>query len=313
MRRTPLITALAGLAAALAAAPASATFPGANGPIAYRPIDPATGLGRPLLGALPDGTHVRKLSQRPGFFSDWRADGRRLALDYFQPHGDEQIATANADGGDPRAITSGPGIHEVPSWSPDGTRIAFDFSPTSDPNTPDFHTTLWTMRADGSNKRPLPTFPAGFDVEPKYSPDGRWITFDRLQPTATGDQQQAVFIVAANGGIAWQLTPWELNAEHPTWSPDSRSILFNTPQGTIATMRPDGRDRHTILAATASLGGHKPWYSPDATKILFVCATESGTTQSEDICVMNADGTRTVDLTNTPATFENWPSWAPAQ
>jgi Tol biopolymer transport system component len=312
MRRTLLITVLTGLVAAAAAAPASATFPGLNGPIAYRPFDPATGLGQPLLRARADGTHVHQVSDRPGFFSDWRADGRRLAFDYFEPDGDEQIATANPNGGDVRAITSGAGIHEVPSWSPDGTRIAFDFSPTSDPNTPDFRTALWTMRADGSGQRPLPVFPSGFDVEPKYSPNGRWIAFDRLLITPTGDQQQAVFIVSANGGIAWQLTPWQLNAEHPTWSPDSNTILFNTPEGTIAAIRPDGSNRHTILAATPALGGHKPWSSPDARKILFMCATPSSGDHNEDICVMNANGTHITHLTHTPATLENWPSWAPA-
>src|SRR4051812_9523496 len=185
MRRTLIITALAGLVAAVAAAPAGATFPGLNGPIAYRPFDRATGLGQPLLRARPDGTHVLRLSDRPGFFTDWRADGRRLAFDFFEPNGDEQIATANADGGDERIITRGPGIHEVPSWSPDGPRIVFDFSPTSDPNTPDFHTSLWTMRADGGGQRPLPVFPSGFDVEPKYSANGRWIAFDRLLITPT--------------------------------------------------------------------------------------------------------------------------------
>lgn len=28
-----------------------------------------------------------------------------------------------------------------------------------------------------------------------------------------------------------------------------------------------------------------------------------------DICVMNADGSSIVDLTNTPQVLEDWPSW----
>jgi len=108
-----------------AATTAQASFHGRNGPITFRRVDPATGLGVPLLRVRPDGTHVKVLSHRPGFFSDWRADGRRIAFDFFQPDGDEQIATANRNGGDLRVLTSGPGIHEVPSWSPDGRRIAF--------------------------------------------------------------------------------------------------------------------------------------------------------------------------------------------
>lgn len=312
MPRKLLITALALIVTGSAAATAGATFPGHNGPIAFRQFDFAIGLGVPLFRALPDGTQVTVLTDRPGFFSDWRADGRRIAFDFFDSDGNEQIATMTADGDDLRTITSGPGFHEVPSWSPDGSRIVFDFSPDPDPNAPGFQTRLWTMRADGSQARPLPMWPAGFDVEPRYAPNGRWIVFDRLTFTSDGEQRQAVFIVGAQGGRARQLTPWELNAEHPTWSPDSRWITFASPEGTIEAMRPDGRRRHTILAATDSLGGHKPWFSPDGSRMLFMCAiTDPHGNYNEDICVMNADGSNLVNLTNTPGTFENWPSWGP--
>ena len=317
MRPKILIASLTLLVAATAAAPASATFPGRNGPIVYRQFDPATERF-PLLRARPDGTHVTELTDRPGFFSDWRADGRRIAFDFFDPEGGEQIATMNADGSDLREITSGPGIHEVPSWSPDGRRILFDFS-EADPNMPGFETRLWTMRADGSHARPLPMPQPGFDVEPKYSPNGRWIAFGRLLIASDGSQQQSVFIVSAEGGRVRQLTPWALNAEHPTWSPDSRWITFDSlpaivsPAGTIEAIRPDGSGRHTILAATDSLGAHKPWFSPDGSRILFMCAnTDPDGHYNEDICVINADGTNLVNLTNTPDAFENWPSWGPA-
>jgi TolB protein len=318
MRRTILITALALVITGAAAATAGATFPGRNGPIAYRQFDPATGRF-PLLRALPDGTQVTELTALPGLFSDWRADGRRIAFDFFDDDGNEQIATMTADGADLRTITSGAGIHEVPSWSPDGRRILFDYSPDANPDTPGFHTRLWTMRADGSHTRALPISPAGFDVEPRYSPDGRWIAFGRLLISGDGEQQQAVFIVGANGGPVRQLTPWALNAEHPTWSPDSRWITFDSlpevvsPAGTIEAIRPDGSGRHTLFAATDSLGAHKPQFSPDGSRILFMCAISGPSGHyNEDICVIDADGTNLVDLTNTPDAFENWPSWSPA-
>jgi len=47
------------------------------------------------------------------------------------------------DGSDLRITTSGPGIHEAPSWSPGGRRIVFDYSPEADPRKPDFETRLW--------------------------------------------------------------------------------------------------------------------------------------------------------------------------
>jgi hypothetical protein len=93
------------------------TFPGTNGPILFRNVDFETGWGVPLLRALPDGTQVTRISRRPAGFSDWRADGGRIAIEFVQRDGDVQIATARPDGRDLRVITSGPGIHEIPSWS----------------------------------------------------------------------------------------------------------------------------------------------------------------------------------------------------
>lgn len=312
MHRTLLIIALAATLTGSVATTAEATFPGRNGPIAFRagllPVSPGTPW--PLFVAQPDGTQQRPLSDQPGLFTDWRADGRRIAYDFFEPGGDEQIATSRPDGGDRRVITAGPGIHETPSWSPDGRRIVFDFSPQSDPSAPGFETRLWTMRADGSQTAPLPMRGPGFDVEPKYSPDGRWITFGRIRLTDDGGFDQAVFIVGARGGRPFRLTPWRAEAEHPTWSPDSRWIAYDLPIGTIEAVRPHGRARRTILAHTEHLGVHKPWFSPDGSSVLFMCAF-NGAGGDDDLCVMNTDGTGFRNITNTPLRGENGPSWGP--
>jgi Tol biopolymer transport system component len=313
MRLPLLITALALAVTAVAAAPASATFPGHNGPIAYRTWTFENPFG-PMFTARADGSGALVLTEQPGFFSDWRADGRRVAYDFFDANGNEQIATSRPDGGDLRVITSGPGIHEVPSWSPDGGSVVFDFSPEPDPETPGFHTRLWTMRADGSHARALRLSNPGFDVEPRFSPDGRWIAFDRVRVT---DGHQAAFIVSAHGGRALRITPWKLDAEHPTWSPDSRWIVYdNAPDGHVQRVRPNGHSRTTIVPARPGRGAHKPWYSPDGKQILFMCENQGTLTEppegyNEDLCVMDADGSHIVDITNTPDVMENWPSWGP--
>jgi Tol biopolymer transport system component len=295
---------------------ASATFPGSNGPILFRDDHPSSGIGNPLFRARPDGSHVSVLSKRPGLFSDWRPDGRRIAFDFFQRNGSEQIATMRRNGSDVKVITSGKGIHEVPSYSPSGRRLVFDAS-HQDPSSPNFQTHLWVMRADGSHAHRLAMASSGFDVEPRYAPNGRWIAFDRLKPIPNG-QLQAAFLVSTTGKHrVHRLTPWSFSAEHPTWSPDSRWILYNSPEGTIQKIRPSGTGRQTIVAASDGFGGHKPWYSPDGTKILFMCDNR-GTLPgppadfNQDICVMNADGSHIVHVIDTPNVLENWPSWGPA-
>jgi Tol biopolymer transport system component len=158
----------------------------------------------------------------------------------------------------------------------------------------------------------------GFDVEPRYSPTDDLIAFGRLRIGDDGSFSQAIFVVDIETGRVRQLTPWGLNSEHPTWSPDGRWVLYNNaPNGTVQMVRPNGKDRTTIAPATREFGGHKPWFSPDGTQILLMCENQGTRKQpppdyNEDICVMNADGSNLVHIISTPDTHENNPSWGPA-
>lgn len=56
----------------------------------------------------------------------WSPDGTKIAYACGEKTTDElQICLMDADGGHPRAITSGPGSHEWPAWSPDSSRVAY--------------------------------------------------------------------------------------------------------------------------------------------------------------------------------------------
>jgi Tol biopolymer transport system component len=298
----------------LAVMPAYATFPGMNGRIIFGRFDPNLG-DFVLYTANSDGTDVQQLTHVPSHFSDWRADGNRIAFDLIDPAGNVQIATINPDGSGFQQITSG----EVPSWSPDGTQIVFDYSPTA-PDDPSFHTSIYLVNSDGSNPHALTFTPDTFDVEPRFSPDGSKIVFVRIRKVAgNGFQQEAVVIMNSDGTGVRQLTSDGIAAEHPTWSPDSQWIVFNVakesghPAGSslsIYLVRPDGTDQHLIYNGRANLPAHKPQFSPDGTKILFGCF--SYTNGSPDICVMNADGSNVVDIISTPNFRENFPSWGVA-
>ena len=314
MRWGPLTFAVLVVTFACAAGSAEATFPGSNGPILFRADDFETGLAGPLMRANPDGSDVTEINRRPAYFSDWRADGERIAIDVIERDLDTHIALLDPDGSNFEFITSGRGVHDSPSWSPTGQRLVFNhsFSRLDDPK---FQTRLWTVRANGTHEQPLPMSDRGFDVEPRFSPDGRWIVFNRLR---LPNFDLAVFIVSTRGDHrVRRLTPWQINSEHPTWSPDGRWILFdNSPNGTIQVMRPNGEDRRTIVPASDGFGGHKPMFSPDGEQILFMCENQ-GTLRrpprdyNQDLCVMDADGDNIVNITTTPRAQENYPAWGP--
>ena len=183
MRSKLMLIALAIALAVLGGAmPAAAGDRPVNGRISFGRFDPALG-DFSIWAANPDGTHQKRLTHVPSFFSDWSPDGHRIALDFADDTG-VHIATMDPNGRHVRQLTFGEGIQEVPKWSPDGRWITFNASPQF-PDAPGFHTDIWIMRADGSHKRQLTR--SGFDVEPVFSPDGHRIAFGRITNDAEGE------------------------------------------------------------------------------------------------------------------------------
>jgi Tol biopolymer transport system component len=296
------------------AAPADAAFPGPNGRIAFQRGEDAPGDFN-LWTANPDGSDVLQLTHVPSFFSDWSPDRRRVAYDFEDAAGNLQIATVNADGTGVQQLTLGPTIHEMPSFSPDGSQIAYDYAPTFGPG---FHTSLWVMNADGSDQHPLaPGSPDTFDAEPKFSPSGRSIAFIRIRKVmGKYNQQNALFVMDVDGTDVRQLTPWGQVAEFPSWSPDGQWIAFEdksiNPTGSrsILVIRPDGSGKRVIYQGRQTAEGAKPVFSPDGRKILFVCVDHKPAVDV-GLCTIGADGSRLAHITNTPVFggFERNPSW----
>jgi TolB protein len=89
----------------------------------------------------------------------------------------------NADGTQVRQLTDNDAWEAFPTWSPDGTRIAFNSGRDGDPE-------VFVMNADGTQVRQL-TDNDAVDGRPAWSPDGTRIAFDR---SAT-----EIFVMNADG------------------------------------------------------------------------------------------------------------------
>jgi TolB protein len=89
----------------------------------------------------------------------------------------------------------------------------------------------------------------------------------------------------------------------PEWSPDGRAIAFSQ-NGQITIVRSDGSHATTVGPFGAGIGVS---WSPDARRLAFSQAP-SGT---EQVFVMDADGSHITQLTTFPTAYSAFPQWSP--
>ena len=144
-------------------------------------------------------------------------------------------------------LTKGRFDEEHPSWSPDGTRIAFISNRSADPDR-NRETQVFVIDAKpGAEPHQLTTFAGTNSGRPSWSPDAKWIAYFQGEDTKFEQYaQNKVAIVGSNGGAARILTA-ELDRPASgslVWTNDSRNLLFVVDD-----------DRVTYVAKVSASGG----------------------------------------------------------
>lgn len=171
-----------------------------------------------LIGA--DGARQRRLTTSPaadGFDTgpEFSPDGRSIAfarvLDATPGTARSAIFVVDVGAGPPRQLTDWALNAVHPTWSADGTRIAF--SSNADNNSPTRPADLWVVGADGSGLAQLTHEPAGGNAyEPTWSPDGAWLAFS----------DGGLAVMSADGThrcVAWRAGPGSGFVSDPAWGP----------------------------------------------------------------------------------------------
>jgi Tol biopolymer transport system component len=214
---------------------------------ALKRADTVAGVVRNVTSIVDDS--ARNFHPRPS------PDGRQIAFDSDRD-GVRGVYVAEADGRGARRI-SGSGFASVPSWSPDGRRVAFARAEPSASNV----WNLWIVDVDGSNLRRLTKHRAGQAWGGSWFPDGRRIAYSvedtlvildldagdarvlssprpgRLvrTPAVSPDGSRIVFQVYRDGTWIADARTGEMqrvladpSAEEFTWAPDGRHVAFHS-------------------------------------------------------------------------------------
>jgi Tol biopolymer transport system component len=176
----------------------------------------------------------------------WSPDGSKIAFVMTGGDPGTYIGVMNADGSGLTQltfpVTCGPrtcyGTEADPTWSPDGTRIAFGHLAA-----------IWVMNADGSNQMALTDETAIFALQPSWSPDGTRIAFAGSIAGGAGADEK-VYVMRADGALMKNVTSNLLvPGSYPAWSPDGTRIAFveavnyfdrSHSDGQIGVIRADG-------------------------------------------------------------------------
>lgn len=211
---------------------------------------------------------------------DDSSDGGMLA---FSKDGD--IWSMNPDGSDLTRLTTDPALDRFPSWSPDGTKIAF-----SSKRTGNFE--IWVMDANGANQQQITHDAPNNDGSPNWTADGSQLVYHL--------NFNSVYIINSSGsGTTQQL---RVNAATPDTSPRNLVAFLDTVDEGLYTMNLAGSGVRFVTGS-----GFDPDWSPIGDRIAYLCTTPS----TNNVCQVRPDGTGQLLLDSSPDRVDFSPTWSP--
>ena len=210
------------------------------------------------------------------FHPVWSRDGKTIVYN-SNVTGSPHIYTKPADGsGTEKALLeTGAEAEYAECFSPDQRYLVY----TRAAPTPGTGLDIWALPLFGERK-PFPIVQTPFnDIEPRVSPDGKWMAY---QSSESGRDE--IYITAfPGGGVKWQIS--SSSGSVPRWRRDSKELFFldggdnlmavdiNTSEGTVRPGTP-----RALFRARAAQGARGPYtVTGDGTKFLI----NSGDVQEE--------------------------------
>lgn len=236
----------------------------------------------------PDGSALKRLTtSAPDAAGNVQPQGspalspNRTQIVYVSVTSDNvqsQLRIMNVDGTNNRLLSSDSNLNgaTVPTWSPDGNRIAFSKGNDG----------IFIVNANGTGLRQLTTLGANpswsinnqiaFNAAPNVQASSQALkrgTRGVLPPGTSANND--IWVVGVAGSGLRQLTQRSqtetgLASINPSWSPDGRTLVFNSLPGSgvdakLYLVNADGTNRRSL----ANLTGTDAAFSPDASQIVY--------------------------------------------
>ena len=191
----------------------------------------------------PDGGEPRALEIGARFVDElaWAPDSTRLAVvdETGRSSAQSRLRVVRVDGNEPRVrVLAGPERVDSPSWSPDGTALAFE----------SFRSGNWevySVPAEGGEPTNLTRNPA-YDALPAWSPHGEQIAFVSNRDRPFERAELDVFVMTPEGDSVRNLAADPHPSSRLAWSPDSSRLAFGAGRECLRwglyVARLDGRD-----------------------------------------------------------------------
>ena len=200
-----------------------------------------------------DYDRTNRFISKAGNWLAWSPDGTRLAfagsLDPvsrgFDPYVTSRIQyktrtglsddrrthlyVVSSSGGPPKALTSGDFDDHSIDWGGDGSEIIFLSNRESDPDA-NHNYDIHAVAVSNGRVRQITKTP-GVEMDPRVSPDGRWIAYTATTRELTTVDSVAedahVFVVSAAGGAPQELNhALDRRSSAPEWTPDGLAVLY---------------------------------------------------------------------------------------
>ncbi len=182
--------------------------------VSHRAPSPDGAINRDVYSMNADGTGVRRLTDDPSTDTQpaFSPDGTEIVFMSTRNNGDQfpgrdpDLYLMNTDGSDEHPIPyagTEHGWQSQPSWSPEGTRIAFRCAGR-----------LCVGATDGSYTRVISNSFPSTNNQPAFAPDGTRIAF-----MSDRDENPGIYATDADGDVQARLTTSPSVDRQPDWRP----------------------------------------------------------------------------------------------